>query len=143
MPDLVLWTDQLEPEQAVQVAGAKMGRLGALARAGLRVPDGFTVTVQAWHEQFSEPVLAQSMSRLAANPGAARALIAQTLITTGVAEAITTAYAELSLRRLEVNVPTAVTRSSPIHSAWRARPRRESSGPLSSATILIMVVPET
>ncbi len=120
MPDLVIWTDQLDPARAEQVAGAKMGRLAALARAGLRVPDGFTVTVQAWREQFSEPVLAQEMNRLAANPGATRALIAQTLITAGVAEAITAAYADLSLRRLEVNVPTAVRSSAVDEDGARA-----------------------
>ncbi len=47
-------------------------------------------------------------------------LIAQTLITTAVAEAITTAYAELSLRRLEVNVPTAVRSSAVDEDGARA-----------------------
>ena len=47
MPDAVAWLDEIPAEQAVGVCGAKMGRLTELLAAGVSLPRGFTVTVDA------------------------------------------------------------------------------------------------
>ena len=53
MPPAIAWVDEVAPDEAMSVCGAKMGRLAELFRAGVSLPKGFTVTVEAfrrhWH----------------------------------------------------------------------------------------------
>ena len=48
MPDAIAWVDEVAPDEAVGICGAKMGRLAELLRAGVSLPKGFTVTVEAF-----------------------------------------------------------------------------------------------
>ena len=52
MSDAIAWVDAIAPEQAVGVCGAKMGRLAELIRAGVSLPKGFTVTVDAYRRHW-------------------------------------------------------------------------------------------
>ena len=45
MPPAIAWVDEVAPNEAISVCGAKMGRLAELLRAGVSLPKGFTVTV--------------------------------------------------------------------------------------------------
>ncbi len=84
-----------------QVAGSKMGRLAALARAGLTVPAGFVVTVAAWRAQQE-----------AGGPGAP--------MPGAVAEAVTQAYARLGVDVFELAPVTAVRSSAPAEDGRQA-----------------------
>jgi pyruvate,water dikinase len=126
MPDAIAWMDAIPPEQAVRVCGAKMGRLAELLKAGLTLPQGFTVTVDAYRQHCAEAGLDQAIDAAlaglgpSATPGQieAAAQTARTALTSreidvGLAGLIGDAYEELSARCYDVNVPTAV-RSSAI-----------------------------
>ena len=54
MADSMVWVDEVEPAAAVAVAGSKMGRLAELHRAGVQVPQGFAVTVDAYRRHCAE-----------------------------------------------------------------------------------------
>ena len=54
MPDAIAWVDEIAPEQAVGVCGAKMGRLAELLEAGISLPKGFTVTVDAYRQHWDQ-----------------------------------------------------------------------------------------
>ena len=43
----IAWVDEIAPDRAVGACGAKMGRLAELYQAGVSLPRGFTVTVEA------------------------------------------------------------------------------------------------
>jgi pyruvate,water dikinase len=126
VPDAIAWVDEIDPEQAVGVCGAKMGRLAELRQAGVTMPKGFTVTVDAyrWHcEQAGlDDVIDSILGALSPGAGsaeiesAARAAQAELTgreMTPGLASLIADAYEELSSRCFDINVPTAV-RSSAI-----------------------------
>jgi len=53
-PPAIAWMDEVAPEQAVSVCGAKMGRLAELLRAGVSLPRGFTVTVEAFRRHWDQ-----------------------------------------------------------------------------------------
>jgi pyruvate,water dikinase len=126
----VVWVDEVDPAQAVALAGSKMGRLTELHRAGVEVPRGFAVTVEAYRRHCAESGLDGQIDEviewLGAGEGGAdvtdaavedasariRALFAQTPMSDGLAAEITEAYDELSLRCVDVNVPTAVRSSA-------------------------------
>ena len=126
MPDAIAWVDEIAPEHAVGVCGAKMGRLAELLQAGVSLPQGFTVTVEAyrrhWAQAGLDEVVDRVLGRLGPEAGPAeveaaarsvRAELTSRKIGADLAALIGDAYEELSSRCFEINVPTAV-RSSAI-----------------------------
>ena len=126
MPDAIAWVDEIAPEQAVGVCGAKMGRLAELLQAGVSLPKGFTVTVEAywrhWAQAGLDEVVDGVLGGLGPEAGPAeveaaarsvRAELTSRKIGADLAALIGDAYEELSSRCFEINVPTAV-RSSAI-----------------------------
>ena len=126
MPDAIAWVDEVAPEQALGTCGAKMGRLAELLRAGVCLPKGFTVTVEAfrrhWAQAGLDEVADAALGGLGSDAGPAeveaaahaiRAGLAGRNLSTELAALIGDAYEELSSRCFEINVPTAV-RSSAI-----------------------------
>ena len=126
MPEAIAWVDEVAPDEAVRICGAKMGRLAELLRAGVSPPKGFTVTVEAfrrhWDQARLDEVADAALGGLGAEAGPAeieaaaaaiRAELASRDIGADLAALIRDAYEELSSRCFEINVPTAV-RSSAI-----------------------------
>lgn len=125
MSELVVWVDGVDPAVAVAVAGSKMGRLTELHRAGVTVPQGFAVTVEAYRMQCAESGLDtridEAISGMGGSPDEAavnsasariRELFEQTPISDALVVEITEAYEEICLRRVDINVPTAVRSSA-------------------------------
>lgn len=123
--DSIVWVDGVEPAAAMAAAGSKMGRLTELHRAGVQVPQGFAVTVDAYRRHCVESGLDARIDEIAAGLGAdpsdaavaeasavIRALFASTAMSEALAAEITEAYEELCLRCVDVNVPTAVRSSA-------------------------------
>jgi pyruvate,water dikinase len=126
MPHAIVWLDAIDPQRAIRDCGAKMGRLAELLSVGVKVPQGFAVTADAYRRHCAETgldeVIDAAMGGLGADAGAAAietaAQAAQTGLTSremgaDLAGLITGAYEELSFRCLGLNVPAAV-RSSAI-----------------------------
>ncbi len=126
MPDAIVWVDAIAPEQAVGVCGAKMGRLAELRQAGVTLPRGFTVTVDAYRRHCAQAGLDEAIDAALAGLGpesrpseieaaarAAQAEMTSREIDSALASMIADAYEELSSRCFDINVPTAV-RSSAI-----------------------------
>jgi pyruvate,water dikinase len=126
VPDAIAWVDAIAPEQAVAVCGAKMGRLAELLRAGVTLPKGFTVTVDAYRWHCAQAGLDEAIDAALAGLGSgatpgeieaaartARAELTSREMDPGLAVLIAEAYEELSSRCFDINVPTAV-RSSAI-----------------------------
>ncbi len=125
MSPSIVWTDEADPATAVELAGAKMGRLAELSRVGVTVPSGFTVTVEAYRGHCASSGLEARIAAIheGLSPGAgqneleaaagkiAEAFASQEL-PAELAGAITEAYERLCLRCCEVNVPTAVRSSA-------------------------------
>jgi pyruvate, water dikinase len=121
----ILWTDQADPATAATLAGAKMGRLSELLAAGVCVPAGFSVTIDAYRRHCAETcldaVIDAALAGLGDSPGPAlieqasraiRAEFAQRPVPAALSRDITDAYDDLCLRCVEVNVPTAVRSSA-------------------------------
>ena len=117
----LVWVDEIEPEAAIAAAGSKMGRLADLHRAGVQVPQGFAVTVDAYRRHCAESGLDGRIDEILAgcDPDAvegASAQIRELFIATPMSDALTAeiveAYEELCLRCVDVNVPTAVRSSA-------------------------------
>jgi pyruvate,water dikinase len=121
----IVWVDGVDPSTAVAAAGSKMGRLAELHAAGVEVPRGFAITVDAYRRHCAESGLDQrieaAIARLGTEPSDAqveaasaeiRELVEATLIGGRLAEEITAAYEELCYRCVDVNVPTAVRSSA-------------------------------
>jgi pyruvate,water dikinase len=126
MPDAIAWMDEVAPEQAVGSCGAKMGRLAELLQAGVSLPKGFTVTVEAYRRHWAQSGLDEVVgavldglgataepAEIEAAAHAVRAELARRDMRADLAALIDDAYEELSSRCFEINVPTAV-RSSAI-----------------------------
>jgi pyruvate, water dikinase len=126
VPDAIAWLDEIPAEQAVGICGAKMGRLAELLRVGVSLPQGFTVTVEAfrrhWDQAGLDEVTDAALGGLGPDAGPAEIDAAASAIKAGLAgrdvgadlaALIGDAYEELSSRCFEINVPTAV-RSSAI-----------------------------
>jgi pyruvate, water dikinase len=126
MPDAIAWVDEIAPEQAVDSCGAKMGRLAELLQAGVCLPRGFTITVEAYRRHWAQARLDEAVGAaldgLGADAGpaevetaaaAVRAQLTRRDLAADLAALIVDAYEELSSRCFEINVPTAV-RSSAI-----------------------------
>lgn len=125
MTDFIGWLDQLDPVTAPAVAGTKMGRLTELSHLGLKVPRGFTVTVDAYTHHCAESgldiVVAEQLATMTEPTDHGRlAVVAQTIrtkieltpVVPTLAAAIADAYAELSFRCSEINQPVAVRSSA-------------------------------
>lgn len=125
-PGPLAWLDAIPAEQAVGMCGAKMGRLTELLRSGVSLPQGFTVTVEAYRQHCDrsglDPVIDAALGGLGADAGpgeietaalAVRAELAARPMDPDLAGLIVDAYEELSSRCFDINVPTAV-RSSAI-----------------------------
>ncbi|MGD9528827.1 PEP/pyruvate-binding domain-containing protein [Pseudonocardia sp.] len=121
----IVWVGEVDPATAVAVAGSKMGRLSELHRAGVQVPDGFAVTVEAYRRHCAESGLDvridEVLAPLGTEPSPAqvedasrriRDLFAATPMSDELAGEVTEAYEELCLRCVDVNVPTAVRSSA-------------------------------
>jgi pyruvate,water dikinase len=122
----IAWVDEIAPAQAVGACGAKMGRLAELYQAGVSLPEGFTVTVDAyrrhWEQSGLDEVAEAALGGLRPDAGPAeveaaaaaiRAEVAGRDLDPDLAALIGDAYEDLSSRCYEINVPTAV-RSSAI-----------------------------
>jgi pyruvate, water dikinase len=123
--NVIAWVDVVAPDLAVGLCGAKMGRLAGLLRAGVTVPRGFSVSVDAYQQHCAQAGLDGYIDRALAGLGpgsgpgeidaaaaAVRAEIGRRELRTGLAAQITDAYDELSMRCFEVNVPAAVRSSA-------------------------------
>ncbi|MHA6793669.1 PEP/pyruvate-binding domain-containing protein [Pseudonocardia bannensis] len=123
--DSIVWVDEVDPAAAMAAAGSKMGRLTELHRAGVSVPQGFAVTVDAYRRHCTESGLDERIeeviSWLGTDPSDAavedasvkiRGLFETTPMSEALAAEITEAYEELCLRCVDVNVPTAVRSSA-------------------------------
>lgn len=126
MPDAVAWLDAIDPQRAIRACGAKMGRLAELMPAGVRVPQGFAITADAYRRHCTktglDKVIDAALGGLDSDAEAAEietaAQAVQAELTSremgaDLAGLITGAYEELSSRRIGINVPVAV-RSSAI-----------------------------
>jgi pyruvate,water dikinase len=125
VPDAIAWVDEVAPDEAVGICGAKMGRLAELLQAGVSLPKGFTVTVAAfrrhWDEAGLDEVADAAFGGLGAEAGpaeieaaaaAVRSELAGRDLGADLAALIGDAYEELSSRCFEINVPTAVRSSA-------------------------------
>src|SRR3954454_5511067 len=111
MTEALVWVDDVEPEAAIAVAGSKMGRLADLYRAGVEVPQGFAVTVDAYRRHCTESGLDARIDEVVAELGTdpsdatveeasarIRALFESTPVSEVLSAEIVDAYEELCLR---------------------------------------------
>jgi pyruvate,water dikinase len=123
--DSIVWIDGTDCTAAVAAAGSKMGRLTELCRAGVLVPDGFAITVDAYRQHCADSgldgLVDDVIGRLGDDPSDAaveaasaeiRKLFEATPMSAALTGRITEAYEELCLRCTDVNVPTAVRSSA-------------------------------
>lgn len=121
----VVWLDAVDPATATAVAGAKMGRLSELWSAGLSVPGGFSVSVEAYRRHTAasglDDFVAGVLGRLSSAPehqeveaasASIRAEFESRPVEPSVAEAVAEAYEELSARHVDINIPVAVRSSA-------------------------------
>jgi pyruvate,water dikinase len=121
----VVWLDALDVEAAAGVAGAKMGRLAEMHRAGLQVPRGFVITTESYrshctvsglYARIDEVVAAfgSSPAGAAVDEAAAqiRSLFTATSIARPLGAEIAAGYAELCRRCGADALPTAVRSSA-------------------------------
>ena len=121
-PEL-LWIDDLD-DGCTSKAGAKIARLGGLRRAGVKVPDGFVVTTEAFQRFFYESGVGDKVERMlsrldhnddnevAAASRRIRLAIEDAPMSPVLGEQIIDAYEELSYRRRDLNIPVAVRSSA-------------------------------
>jgi pyruvate,water dikinase len=104
----------------VASVGGKGASLGELLRAGIRVPDGFVVTTQAFRSAVAALDLGSTVAALdpADGPGVAaacaqlRARVESAPLPDEVAEAVTTGYGELCAEAGNEQLPVAVRSSA-------------------------------
>ena len=117
----VIWLRELDDRSAHE-AGPKIARLGQLRRLGMRVPDGFAVSVNAFTRFFRETGLSARIDALLAAEASGGALgrvaaailamIAETKMPPAVSSAIDAAYNLLCLESKRANLPVAVRSSA-------------------------------
>lgn len=124
----IVWVDAVDDADvsaAVAAAGSKIGRLAELHLAGVQVPQGFAVTVDAYRRHCADAGLDAQIdgvlaglgddpadAAVAAASARIRELFERTPAAAALAAEITTAYDELCLRCVDINVPTAVRSSA-------------------------------
>lgn len=121
---LVGWLDEVEPGEAIQLGGSKMGRLAEMARSGAHVPRAFTITVEAFIQHMDasglDALVSDEIGKVAADDTLAleaaadriRGAIMGTPIDASLAADIVDQYEELCDRCSDLNVPTAVRSSA-------------------------------
>lgn len=118
----IIWLRELG-DHCEQEAGPKIARLGQLRRLGLRVPDGFAISVDIFRHFFVETGLSARIDALLAAGGsnntargsasdAIQAMIAETVVPAATAAAIGTAYEQLCLDAHQADLPVAVRSSA-------------------------------
>jgi pyruvate, water dikinase len=119
----VSWLDGYDPAQRARLGG-KNASLGELLSAGLPVPPGFAVTVDAYHTVRGHPEVRQAVTGLLDEvdlddpagleelSGAIRRHIEEVPLDGGVAAAVRAAYAELCDRCACDPLPVAVRSSA-------------------------------
>lgn len=121
----LVWVDSVDPADAERVAGAKMGRLAEVHRAGVPVPRGFVVTSESYQQYCTDSgvntVIDDTVAELGPDPSASaldevsarvRSLFENTPMPDALATAITHAYEQLSGQCARSDVPTAVRSSA-------------------------------
>ncbi|MQA10195.1 MAG: pyruvate kinase [Pseudonocardiaceae bacterium] len=121
----LVWVDAVEPDQAASVAGAKMGRLADVHRAGVRIPRGFAVTIESYRRHCADSGLDaridEAVEAVGPDPSTVaveeasktiRSLFDTTPLPDALGAEITAAYQELCRRCAGVDVPTAVRSSA-------------------------------
>jgi pyruvate,water dikinase len=101
----VRWFDDVRAADRPTVGG-KCASLGELISAGIAVPQGFAVTVDAFEAACDPDLLA------AASPADAAALVRQTPVPAAVEAEIRAAYADLCRREDRTELPVAVRSSA-------------------------------
>ncbi len=133
MTGLVRWLDDLGPAD-VTIVGGKVAQLAGLKAAGIPVPNGFAVTAVAYLETVERGGMSAALRRLALSvkddPTRAAevarecaALVVGCTVPAAVEDAVTSAYAKLTLLRRDP-LPLVAVRSSAL---------REDSADASSA----------
>ncbi len=118
----IIWLSELG-DHCEQEAGPKIARLGQLRRLGLRVPDGFAISVDGFRRFFGntglseriDALLAAEESNVAAQGSASvaiQAMIAETPMPAAIVAAIGAAYGQLCLDARQVDLPVAVRSSA-------------------------------
>ena len=119
----VCWLDDYDPAQRARMGG-KNASLGEMLAAGLPVPPGFAVTVDAYHTVRGHPEVRRAVTGLLDEvdlddpaaleelSAAIRRRIEQVPLDDGVAAAVRAAYAELCERCTAEAVPVAVRSSA-------------------------------
>lgn len=121
----ILWIGEAEPAAAVAAAGSKMGRLADLLQAGVTVPAGFAVTVDAYRTHCAESGLDDEVGRVLAGLGddpepadveaasdRIRRAFEQRELSPALSAEVTEAYERLCLECMDIDVPTAVRSSA-------------------------------
>jgi pyruvate, water dikinase len=123
MADYVLWYDQYDKSHA-PVVGGKNASLGEMTLAGLPVPPGFAVTIDAYQELWAHPGLGEAVNQLLASidhdahganqkiASEIRNRIEAVPMPTRVADAIAKAYRTLCDHCGVPDVPVAVRSSA-------------------------------
>lgn len=126
-PDVgnIVWIDGLDTETAIRLTGSKMGRLTELHQAGAHVPDAYSVTTGAYKDHVvasgldtfaNEVIHALGDSPTPDEVERASVTIREEFETRPIGDRlageIRTAYQDLCLRAVEVNVPVAVRSSA-------------------------------
>lgn len=120
----IVWIDDVDPGRALDLTGAKMGRLAEMSRDGLAIPLAFAVTIHGFRDHLEAAGLDEFIEQqLAGVPEgdsvaleeaaeAIRTAIRETPMDPALAEEIEAAYEELSDRCSDLNVPVAVRSSA-------------------------------
>lgn len=127
LSELVVRLDRLTLEDLPRVGGknASLGEmLGQLGQAGIRVPGGFALTVQAFHQMLAQGSMGEAIYRrldqldvtdtqsLATTALAIREQILQTPLPAEVREAVRDAYAAMGCEYGDGRVDVAVRSSA-------------------------------
>lgn len=120
----IVWIDTVDPDDALRLTGAKMGRLAEMARDGLSIPLAFAVTIDSFREHVTATGLDEVVDRhlagldvedstaVEAAAESIRAAFRETPMASALEEEIEEAYDELSDRCSDLNVPVAVRSSA-------------------------------
>src|SRR5689334_24768701 len=112
----IAWVDDIAPDQAIGACGAKMGRLAELYQAGVNLPKGFTVTVEAYRRHWEQAGLAEvadaalgglgagaEPAEIEAAAAAVQAVVGGREMSDELAALIGDGYEELCTRCFEIN----------------------------------------
>ena len=123
-PDHILWIDSADPQEALALTGAKMGRLAEMSRDGLSIPLAFAITIDGFREHVGSAGLddvidghlaevdPDDSESVEAAATAIRSAFRHAPMAPGLAAEIEEAYDELSDRCSDLNVPVAVRSSA-------------------------------